>query len=97
MQKEEVLKILAQHRKELQEQFGVKKLALFGSTARSEATAGSDVDILVEFNQPAGFFHLARTRYYLQQLLSTQQVDLVTYNGIRPSIKERVLREAVYA
>ena len=48
MQRDHVLKILAVHRDELRQQFGVKSLALFGSVARGEATETSDVDLLIE-------------------------------------------------
>ena len=58
MKRDEVLKILADHRDELRQQFGVKSLALFGSVARDEATETSDVDLLVEFERPVGLFGL---------------------------------------
>jgi predicted nucleotidyltransferase len=50
-------------------QFGVKSLALFGSVARDEAGAASDVDLLVEFDRPTGYFGLVRLQLFLQQLL----------------------------
>ena len=56
-QRDSVLKILAEHRDELHQRFGVKSLALFGSVARGEATETSDVDLLVEFEHPVGLFH----------------------------------------
>jgi uncharacterized protein len=52
MQRNEVLKILADHRDAMRQQFGVKSLALFGSVARDEATETSDVDLLVAFARP---------------------------------------------
>ena len=57
MQRDDILKILAEHRDGLRQQFGVKALALFGSAARGEATETSDVDLLVEFDRPIGLFH----------------------------------------
>jgi predicted nucleotidyltransferase len=57
MQRDNVLKILAEHRDELHQRFDVKSLALFGSVARGEATETSDVDLLVEFERPVGLFH----------------------------------------
>jgi predicted nucleotidyltransferase len=50
MKRDEVLAIIEAHREQLQK-LGVKSLSLFGSVARNEAHAGSDVDLLVEFNQ----------------------------------------------
>ena len=54
MKRDQVLKILTEHRLELRDKFGVKSLALFGSVARDEASQTSDVDLLVEFEQPVG-------------------------------------------
>ncbi|MFS8857521.1 nucleotidyltransferase domain-containing protein [Synechococcus sp. H55.7] len=49
MRKQQVLQLLGEQFAEIQEQFGVRRLALFGSTASGEDQAGSDIDILVEF------------------------------------------------
>jgi predicted nucleotidyltransferase len=97
MSKAEVLRILAEHRADLRERFGISSLALFGSVARSKATASSDVDLLVEFNHRVGLFHLAETQAYPEMILGISKVDLITKEGIRPSIKERILNEAIDA
>ena len=98
MNRDQVLKILAAHRDTLARDFRVKSLALFGSVVRNETTAGSDVDLLVEFDgRPVGLFHLSRTQHYLESILGVPKVDLVLREGIKPALKERILREAVYA
>ena len=63
--------------------YPIRRLAMFGSHARNEATPGSDVDILVEFSEPVGlqFFELARE---LEQILQ-KPVDLVSRYGIKPA------------
>jgi uncharacterized protein len=49
--------------------FGVKSLALFGSVVRNEANPGSDVDLLVKFDdRPIGLFHVSRTQHYLEKI-----------------------------
>jgi len=53
MNKKEILELLAKHKPELELRLGVRDLALFGSTARDEATGKSDIDILVSFDRPA--------------------------------------------
>jgi|Deesub1362A_J573_1020465.scaffolds.fasta_scaffold01979_11 hypothetical protein len=53
MDRDEVLKILREHKDELRRRFGVKTLVIFGSVARGEAEPGSDVDILAEFDPEA--------------------------------------------
>lgn len=98
MKRDQVLKIIAEHRETLAREFGVKSLALFGSVVRDEATAASDIDLLVEFEgRPVGLFHLSRTQHYLESILGVPNVDLVLREGIKPALKERILREAIYA
>ncbi len=77
-------------------EFGVASLYLFGSVARGEATEDSDIDVLVDFDRPVGYFELARLQHHLEALLSTP-VDIVTPGGLRASMRDRILREAVRA
>ena len=95
MKSKEVIKILKAQKKELTKEFGVKSLQLFGSVARDEATSSSDVDLLVEFNRPTGYFGLFSLQDYLEKLLDCS-VDLGTENSLRPRIKENVMRDLVY-
>jgi len=74
----------------------VKSLAIFGSVARNEATAGSDIDILVEFGQPVGLFEFVRIKARLEKILD-RPVDLVTPEALKKQLKEQILKEAVYA
>lgn len=78
----------------------IRKLSLFGSVLREDFHPGSDVDVLVEFEQEAqiGFMALGRIRRELSQLLQ-RQVDLVSREGLKPLIRESVLSnaEVVYA
>jgi uncharacterized protein len=74
---------------------GVKSLAIFGSVARNEAKADSDIDILVEFSRPVGLFEFLEVKEYLENLLDLP-VDLVTPDAIRPEMKEKILGEAIY-
>jgi predicted nucleotidyltransferase len=55
MKRENVIRILKEKNAELETQYGVKSLSLFGSVARDEATSASDVDLIVDFNHPGGF------------------------------------------
>ena len=58
MNYEEVAKTIDRHRQELVNRFGVDSLALFGSVVRNDAGEDSDIDILVSFNRPTGYFRL---------------------------------------
>ena len=94
MKRDAVIQILKQQNAELARQFGVKKLLLFGSVARDEATSISDVDLLVEFNKPVGYFGLFALRDHLEKLLGCP-VDLGTPDSLKPRIRERVLGEVI--
>jgi hypothetical protein len=95
MKKEEVLAIVAQHQAELRA-MGVKSLALFGSVARDEATADSDVDFLVEFDRPIGLFDFSRVRLYLEEILGCS-VDMGTPDSLKEYLRDRVLGEKINA
>ncbi len=95
MQRNEALDILAKHRPALSA-MGVASLALFGSVARNEAEGDSDVDILVSFDRPVGFFHFLEVKDYLETVLKTR-VDLVTEDALKKQLRERILAEAVRA
>ena len=94
MKQDDVLRILKQKHAEMAKQFGVKSLLLFGSVARNEATPKSDVDLLVEFNRPVGYFGLFALQDYLEDLLGCS-VDLGTPDSLKPYIRERVMRELI--
>jgi uncharacterized protein len=91
--REEVSVLLTQHLAELRA-LGVRSLELFGSTARGEARPESDVDLLVEFDRPSGYFALFRLQDRLEQILG-RKVDLGTKASLRESLRERVLLEAM--
>ena len=98
MGRKEVLEILARHKEELNK-FGVKSLALFGSAAREEDTRKSDVDLLVEFDPvrgKVGLFGFVRLQHRLEELLGTR-VDLVTPKALKRQLRDRILKEAIYA
>lgn len=89
-----VLALLRAEETRLRREFAVRSLALFGSAARGEAGATSDVDLLVEFERPVGLLHLARTARHLESLLGAR-VDLVLRRAILPELREPILAEAI--
>jgi hypothetical protein len=74
---------------------GVKSLSIFGSVARGEATAKSDVDILVEFKGRATFDRFMDTKYFLEEVLE-RKVDLVTPQAIKPRMKSYIMQDLVH-
>lgn len=94
MKRKMVLETLKRETPRLSSQYGVKSLQIFGSVARDEATAGSDVDLLVEFSRPAGYFGLFALQDDLEKVLGCR-VDLGTPGSLKPRLRERVARELV--
>lgn len=96
MRRDGALRIITEHVHELREQHAVKTLSIFGSTARDDARAGSDVDVLVEFSKPIGLFKFVGLQLYLQEILGTK-VDLVTDDALRDFMRPAILKDAVRA
>jgi len=74
--------------------YGAYNVRIFGSVARDEADATSDVDFLVDLEPNRSLFDLGGLLMELQDLLECS-VDVVTEKGLRQRIRDRVLNEAV--
>ncbi len=94
MRLENALRLLKKNSPALN-RLGVKSLAIFGSTARNEATPSSDIDILVTFQFSPTFDQYIETKFFLEDTLGCK-VDLVTQDGLKPRVRAEVEREAVY-
>lgn len=92
---EEIKRKLEKLKPILKEKFGVKRIGIFGSYLRGKQKKGSDLDILVEFFEPIGFFKFINLEDFLRQKLNVK-VDLVLKGAIKPFIKERILKETIY-
>jgi predicted nucleotidyltransferase len=93
MELERISVLLAEQRDAL-DHLDVKSLSVFGSVARGESGAESDVDILVEFHGKATFDRYMECKFLLQDLLKAR-VDLVTTKALRPEMRPTVEKEAV--
>ncbi len=89
-----VLATLAGLKRELRERYGVARIGVFGSVLRGEAGPDSDIDILVEFAQPVGFFKFLELEEYLTEALGCK-VDLVSRKALKPHIGAQILAEVV--
>ncbi|MFQ5711256.1 MAG: nucleotidyltransferase family protein [Candidatus Geothermarchaeales archaeon] len=94
--KEEILEALRGELPNLRDTFDVKNIGLFGSYVRKEQTEKSDIDILVEFEKPIGFFKFIELEDHLSETLGVK-VEIVTPDALKPSIKPDVIKEVVYA
>ena len=95
LKREDVIDLLNTHKSSLQD-FKVKSLLIFGSVARDEANADSDVDLLVEFEQTVGLFTFVRLQRYLETILGCK-VDLGTPDSLKEDLREVALQEAIRA
>jgi predicted nucleotidyltransferase len=94
MNPENILKTLEENR-DIILSFGVRQLGVFGSCARREQTETSDLDFLVEFDDPT-FDNYFDLKFFLEKLFDSQ-VDLVIKDTIKPRIRSTILEETVYA
>ena len=78
----------------LHREYAVRSLQIFGSFVRGEASATSDLDLLVDFDDAPTLFGFIRLENELSQLLGVK-VDLVMKTGLKPALGERILSEAV--
>jgi predicted nucleotidyltransferase len=91
---ESIKGVLLQHKAELRKKFKVKTIGVFGSYIRGEQKRSSDVDVLVEFEEPIGLFEFMDLEDYLSQLLGVK-VDLVSKKALKPHIGERIMQEVI--
>ena len=91
----DALKILKANEEEVKRTFAVRKIGIFGSYARGEEKETSDVDVLVEFEEPT-FRNFMGLAFFLEDLFD-RKVDLVTVKGLSPYIRPYVEKEVVWS
>ena len=91
---DEIRTLLREELPRLRQEHAVCSLEVFGSFVRGEASASSDLDLLVEFDDAPTLFGFIRLEDKLSQLLGIK-VDLVMKKGLKPALGERILSEAV--
>jgi len=95
MNKNQIVEFLKSHKEDMLRKYGVKKIGLFGSYARNEATENSDIDIVVEMDA----HHIFRNFFALGQYLKDhlrKNVDLGTESSVKPIAAERIMKEVIY-
>lgn len=94
---DEVISALRAHEPELRAA-GVVRLSLFGSVARGEAGAASDIDLLAAFDDAheLSLLDVIEVENRLTELLGSR-VDLIEEGTLRPRVRERVKQEVVRA
>ena len=85
--RDKIITILKKH--------GAKKISIFGSYVRGEATQVSDLDIIVEFEEPVSLLKLVSLENFLTDFIG-MKVDLVPKEDIRPELQEQILGDVIY-
>lgn len=95
MTRSELLTKLISVKDELQQQFGIEEIALFGSYSRNEAQNDSDVDIAIISMREKNYFTLIEAMKYLENRLQ-KKVDIGFFDSMRPFVKKRIKEEMIY-
>ncbi len=90
----EIKKVLEQLKPELAQKFHVQTIGLFGSVVRDDFSSSSDIDIIVDFDQPIGIEFIDLANYMEKRL--QKKVDLVSRNGVKDKYFKSIEREIVY-
>jgi predicted nucleotidyltransferase len=94
VQLEEIRRALKQLKPELAQKFHVHTIGLFGSVVRDDFSPFSDIDIIVDFDQPIGIEFVDLANYMEQQL--QKKVDLVSRNGVKDKYFKAIEQEIIY-
>lgn len=89
------LKIIKDNLDFLSDNYFVQKIGIFGSLVKGKYTKQSDIDVLVSFSQPVGFFRFIELEIFLSKVLQ-KKVDLATKKALKPTIKKQILKETIY-
>ena len=92
---QKIKEIIKQDKKQLEVNYKVKKIGIFGSYIRGKSSSKSDLDILVEFTEPIGLFKFMDLEDHLQKKLQVK-IDLVSKKALRPYIGKYILKKVKY-
>ncbi|MCD4815281.1 MAG: nucleotidyltransferase family protein [Methanosarcinales archaeon] len=91
---DQIIMKLRENKSVLEEKYKVKTLGVFGSYVRGEQKEGSDLDILVEFQEPVGLFKFMELEEFLGKNTGVK-VDLVSRKALKPRIGKYILEEVI--
>ena len=91
----EVIEKLKELKPILKEKFGIKKLAVFGSYAKKEATDNSDIDIAILEMDIKNGFDIIKSQYFLEKELN-KKVDIGMYKSMKSFIRNRIKKDFIY-
>ena len=94
MRNKDLLMKLKELKPTISERYKAKEIGLFGSFVRGEQDAGSDIDVLVDFEEEADLFDLIGLALHHEEVLQ-RKVDVVPKRALRTELRESVLHELV--
>ena len=86
--------ILKELKPELQKKYHVDSIGIFGSIVRNDQTTDSDIDIIVDFNQPIGITFIDLANFL--EFKFNSKVDLVSRKGIKPQYFSSIEKDIIY-
>lgn len=89
----DIIKMIQKNRRNIHN-LGVRRLGLFGSCARNQATSKSDLDFIVDFKKKS-FDSYMELKFFLEDLFKTH-VDLVLPNTLKPRLRKSILKNVTY-
>lgn len=92
---QEVESILRDQKPIIRQRFKVKEIGIFGSFVRGEQNESSDLDLLIDFEEPIGLIRYVGLQNYLSDKIG-ERVDLITKSGLKPRISGHILKEVIY-
>lgn len=92
---EDIEKIIEEEKEKLLIEYKIRNIGIFGSYAKNTAIKKSDIDLIVEFEEPVSLLGVIKAENYLTKLLGIR-VDLVPKEDIRKELKETILKEVIY-
>lgn len=95
MNKREIIDTIRKSKPDLETQYGVQRVGLFGSYVKGQERKKSDIDILVAFSRDIDLFDFLDLREFLEDRLNSK-VDLVMESALKPAIGKRILSEVEY-
>lgn len=93
--KAEILEVLSKLKPEIRKRYRAEIKGIFGSYVKGENQSGSDVDVLVEFDEGANLLNLTGLSLYLEEILHCP-VDVVPESAIRAELRDEILKETIY-
>jgi predicted nucleotidyltransferase len=94
MKRDEILTAIRSLSDAIKKDYHAEIVGLFGSFARGEEKASSDIDVLVRFDDEADLFDFVGLSIFLEEKLG-REVDVVPHDTVRPELKEIIFKEAV--